>query len=140
MAIGSLPGFAPKTSSSPSKQPLQQSGQADWQNSVAGCTGAADVGYSYKEGGAATNILRFVHRSDRRRTMARERGQAGADEAGKGDAPTLDEVVRWVWDLKLAAKVLWFTVSELETRRDVGKESGWECVFVANLGEMSFVE
>lgn len=48
--------------------------------------------------------------------------------------PTLPAVARWVWDSKVAAGALWFSVTELEIRRDTGVESGWECVFASNPG------
>lgn len=92
-----------------------------WKASVGECTGPED-GYVY--GGDAARVLTFVRR-----------GRSNDGGGGFVDYPSLPEVLRWTWTAKRDRGVLSFKVAELETRRDTGVESGWECIFASNFGE-----
>eukprot|EP00903_Cladosiphon_okamuranus_P017947 g16514.t1 len=97
----------------------------DWKERVAGCTGPEE-GFVY--GGDAGKVLAFV------RTGRREDGGGGA-AAARG--PALADVLRWFWKLKHDRGVLSYQVNEeLETRREVGTETGWEVVFTRNIGRV----
>lgn len=109
---------------------LTAAASIDWKERVAGCTGPAD-GFVY--GGDPGNVLTFVRRG---------RGEDGGGGIGGavGDNPALPDVLRWFWKLKHDRRVLSYQVNEeLETRREVGAETGWEVVFTRNVGETSLL-
>ena len=102
----------------------------DWKERVAGCTGPAD-GFVF--GGDPGRVLTFV-----RKGRAEAGGGGGGGGGGNGkvaDGPALADVLRWFWELKHDRGVLSYEVTEeLETRREVGSETGWEVVFTRNQG------
>lgn len=122
---------------------LNSSGAGDkaatWREAVAGCT-AADDGFVY--GGETGNVLTFVRKgrggegggrgSDHDRA---ERNGGGSDDGAGVDNPALPDVLKWFWKLKHDWGVLAYEVAELEERRDIGSESGWEVIFASNNGK-----
>ncbi|CAN0041066.1 unnamed protein product [Pylaiella littoralis] len=112
-----------------------------WREAVAGCTAAED-GFVY--GGETGNVLTFVRRGSGEgggggRGGGSDRGHAehngGGSDSGAGvDRPALPDVLRWFWRVKHDRGVLAYEVAELEERRDVGVETGWEVIFASNVG------
>lgn len=94
---------------------------------MAGCTGPTE-GFVY--GGDPGKVLNFVRRG---------REDSGGGSRGAVDGrPALADVLRWFWKLKHDRGVLAYKVSEeLETRKGVGAETGWEVVFTRNVGKTS---
>ncbi|CAB1098339.1 unnamed protein product [Ectocarpus sp. CCAP 1310/34] len=101
-------------------------GTAAWIETVAGCTGPED-GFVY--GGEAGSVLTFVRKG---REDGGDSGVAAA--AAAAGHPSLPQVLRWFWNLKHERGVLAYEVAELNERRDVGQETGWEVVFASNVG------
>lgn len=129
----------------PRRPPLSGAGgDPAWTGGVDGCTGPED-GFVY--GGGAGKVLTFARRGrgaektySGRANLDRNSGGAsgGGDGGAEGfvDDPALPDVLRWFWTLKHDRGVLAYEVPKLEERRDVGGETGWEVVFLSNVGEI----
>lgn len=108
---------------------------AAWREAVAGCT-AVDAGFVY--GGETGNVLTFVRKGRGERGSDHDhvqRNGGGSDDGAGVDSPALPDVLKWFWRLKHDRGVLAYEVAELEERRDIGSETGWEVIFASNIGK-----